>query len=106
LVLNLSASRSDQEDLELVLGEPQGERRHEVVFVGGLPTVRDNSNVPDTIQPLLSKTIRLELNPLGQPGEDCLRLAFQLDDEAQLMMSGEDLRTGLTIEPCTLITVQ
>ena len=106
LVLNLSASRSNQEDLELVLGEPQGERRHEVVFVGGLPTVRDNSNVPDTIQPLLSKTIRLELNPLGQPGEDCLRLAFQLDDEAQLIMSGEDLRTGLTIEPCTLITVQ
>ena len=106
LVLNLSASRSDQEDLELVLGEPQGERRHEVVFVGGLPTVRDNSNVPDTIQPLLSKTIRLELNPLAQPGEDCLRLAFQLDDEAQLIMSGEDLRTGLAIEPCTLITVQ
>ena len=106
LVLNLSASRSNQQDLELVLGEPQGERRHEVVFVGGLPTVRDNSNVPDTIQPLLSKTIRLELNPLAQPGEDCLRLAFQLDDEAQLIMSGEDLRTGLAIEPCTLITVQ
>ena len=106
LVLNLSASRSNQQDLELVLGEPQGERRHEVVFVGGLPTVRDTSNAPDTIQPLLSKTIRIELNPLGQPGEDCLRLAFQLDDEAQLIMSGEDLRTGLAIEPCTLITVQ
>ena len=106
LVLNLSASRSNQKDIELVLGEPLGERKHEVVFVGGLPTVRDNSNVQDTIQPLLSKTIRLELNPLGQPGEDCLRLAFQLDDDAQLIMSGEDLRTGLAIDPCTLITVQ
>ncbi|QNI89674.1 Hsp70 family protein [Synechococcus sp. ROS8604] len=106
LVLNLSASRSHQQDIELVLGEPQGERRHEVVFVGGLPTIRDNSNVPDTIQPLPSKTIRLQLNPVGQPGEDCLRLAFQLDDDAQLVMSGEDLRTGLAIEPCTLITVQ
>jgi hypothetical protein len=105
-MLKLSASRHNQQDLELVLGEPQGERRHEVVFIGGLPTVRDNSNVPDTIRPLLSQTIRLELNPLGQPGEDCLRLAFHLDDDAQLVMSGEDLRTGLAIEPCTLITVQ
>ena len=106
LVLNLSASRSNQQDLELVLGEPHGDRRHEVVFVGGIPTVRDNSNVPDTIRPLLSKTIRLELHPLGQPGEDCVRLAFHLDDDAKLVMSGEDLRTGLAIEPCTLITVQ
>ena len=105
-MLKLSASRRNQQDLELVLGEPQGERRHEVVFVGGLPTVRNKSNVPDTIRPLLSQTIRLELNPLGQPGEDCLRLAFHLNDEAQLVMSGEDLRTGLAIEPCTLITVQ
>ena len=105
-MLKLSASRLNQKDLELVLGEPQGERRHEVVFVGGLPTVRDNSNAPDTIRPLLNKAIHLELNPLGQPGEDCLRLAFHLDDDAQLVMSGEDLRTGLAIEPCTLITVQ
>ena len=106
LVLNLSASRRNQEDLELVLGEPQGERRHEVVFVGGLPTVKDSSTVPDTIRPLSGKTIRLELNPPGQPGEDCLRLAFQLDDDAQLVLNGEDLRTGQAIEPVTLTTVQ
>ena len=54
----------------------------------------------------LDQLLHLELNPLGQPGEDCLRLAFHLDDDAQLVMSGEDLRTGLAIEPSTLITVQ
>ena len=75
-------------------------------FVRGLPTIRDHSTVGDTIRPLLSKAVRLELNPLGQPGEDCLRLAFHLDDDAQLVMSGEDLRTGLAIEACTLTTVQ
>ena len=85
---------------------PRSSRRAGRAEPAAAPTIRDNSNVPDTIQPLPSKTIRLQLNPVGQPGEDCLRLAFQLDDEAQLVMSGEDLRTGLAIEPCTLITVQ
>ena len=105
LVLILSASRKDQRDLELLLGEPFGEHRHEVVFVKGLPTIRENSNLPDTITPL-SKTIRLELHPPGQLGEDCLKLSFRLDDDAQLVMSGEDLRTGVEIEPCTLVVVQ
>ena len=106
LVLILSASRNDQADLELLLGEPLGERRHEVVFIQGLPTIRENSNVPETISPLTNKRILLELDPPGQPGEDCMRLSFHLDDDAQLVLSGEDLRTGVEIEPRPLIVVQ
>ncbi len=106
LVLSLSASRSNQKELELLLGEPDSEHRHEVVYIQGLPTIRDSSNGSDTIQPLFTQSIRLELNPPGQPGEDCLRLTFHLDDEAQLIMSGEDLRTGAKINSRTLIVVQ
>ncbi len=106
LVLILSASRNDQEELELLLGEPLGEKRHEVVFIQGLPTIRENNNVPETINPLSQKRIVLDLKPPGQPGEDCMRLSFHLDENANLVLSGHDLRTGVEIEPRHLLIVQ
>ena len=91
--LVLATSQDQQQTIELVLGEPENQARHDVVFVNGLPTLRDSSG-PPVVRPWESSTIHL---PLGQPGElgqDCLRLAFRLDEEAQLLMEGTDLRTG------------
>ena len=91
--LVLATSQDQQQTIELVLGEPENQARHDVVFVNGLPTLRDSSG-PPVVRPWECSTIHL---PLGQPGElgqDCLRLAFRLDEEAQLLMEGTDLRTG------------
>ena len=51
-------------------------------------------------------TCELPLNPPGQPGEDCLKLRFHLNAQAELILEGEDLRTGEQLEPRPLGTVR
>lgn len=91
--LVLAASQNQQQTIELVLGEPATESRHDVVFVNGLPTLRDSSGPPE-VRPWEAPTIDLPLGQPGETGQDCLRLAFRLNEESQLLMEGEDLRTG------------
>ncbi|MEC9029005.1 MAG: Hsp70 family protein, partial [Cyanobacteriota bacterium] len=51
-------------------------------------------------------TASLALQPPGQPGQDCLRLQFSIDDDAQLQMEGLDLRSGERLGKQKLGTVQ
>ena len=44
--------------------------------------------------------------PPGQPGEDCLKLRFHLNDKAELILEGDDLRTGAPLERQVLGTVR
>jgi molecular chaperone DnaK (HSP70) len=101
LTLVLAAAENNQQGIDLVLGEPDNRSQHEVVFVNGLPTLRNTTATPQ-VKPLETQTVRLPLNPAGTPGEDCLKLRFRLDDDAELVMEGEDLRTGEVIEGCGL----
>ncbi|MGC6483229.1 MAG: Hsp70 family protein [Synechococcus sp.] len=91
--LVLAASQDQQQTIELILGEPDNQARHDVVFVNGLPSLRD-SNGPPVVRPWGSPTLDLPLDQPGVTGQDCLRLAFHLDADAQLLMEGADLRTG------------
>ncbi|WP_115019493.1 Hsp70 family protein [Synechococcus sp. UW140] len=98
LTLVLAAGREDQSSIELVLGEPDNKARHDVVFRNGLPTVQEHQGTPEIKawdQPVSS----IALDEPGSPGQDCLKLHFRLDDAADLLMDGEDLRTGAAIEP-------
>ena len=94
--LVLAASQDQQQTIELVLGEPDTESRYDVVFVNGLPTLRDSSGAPE-VRPWGSPTIHVPLSQPGETGQDCLRLAFRLNEDAQLLMEGADLRTGETL---------
>lgn len=91
--LVLAASEDNQAFLELVLGEPDNQVRHDVVFVNGLPTLRENS-ASSEVSRLERADVRLPLTPPGLSGQDCLRLQFRLDEDAQLTVEVEDLRTG------------
>ena len=106
LELILSASGPDQETLELVLGESRGETRHEVVMVNGLPRVVEKTDGWDDVTRRPDTACELPLDPPGQPGEDCLKLRFHLNDQAELILEGEDLRTGESLEPIPLGTVR
>ena len=64
-----------------------------MVFINGLPTLRGSSGTP-RVQAWEARAANLPLNPPGNPGEDCLRLKFRLNEQAQLIVEGEDLRTG------------
>lgn len=106
LELVLSASNPDQQTLELVLGEAKADLRHEVVMVNGLPKVIEKSEGWTEVTRRPDTTCELLLNPPGQPGEDCLKLRFHLNAQAELILEGEDLRTGEQLEPRPLGTVR
>ena len=104
--LVLSASTVDQATLELVLGEPELEARHEVRLIDGLPQVVQRNSSSSVVKQCPGPSFKLKLKPPGQPGEDCLKLSFVIDEHADLIMECEDLRTGSRFEPVSLGTVR
>ncbi|AFY62529.1 Hsp70 family protein [Synechococcus sp. PCC 6312] len=94
--LLLGASTSDQPGLELIMGElGQTQERTEIFFEGGQLITRTIKDQP-TVQALNdregSRTIA-QLNPLGQPGADRVKVLFSVDEHRQLRISIDDLLT-------------
>ena len=106
LELVLAASRPEQDELELVLGEPALEGGHEVVFIDGIPTLRTRESNEMEHVPWPGQTLLIPLNPLGRPGEDCLRLLCRIDGDAQLQIEIHDLRTDNLISVVNAGTVR
>ena len=104
--LVLSASAVDQTTIEFVLGEPELEARHEVRLVDGLPQVIERTSDAAAVKERPGPSFTLMLNPPAQPGEDCLKLHFVLNEQAELIMEGEDLRNGRRLERVSLGTVR
>jgi len=104
--LVLSASAVDQTTIEFVLGEPQLDTRHEVRLIDGLPQVVERNPGAAEVRAFPSPHHKLMLNPPAQPGEDCLKLRFRIDEHAHLIMEGEDLRTGSNLNSINLGTVR
>ncbi|WP_320666982.1 Hsp70 family protein [Prochlorococcus sp. MIT 1307] len=93
LQLILSASKKNQNEIDLVIGEPEEKGVHEVIYINGVPTIKDELTEPEMTS--WSQTINsFSLTPPGEPGEDCLQLNFIIDTESNLQVEGKDLRTG------------
>ena len=103
--LVLSASGVNQTTIEFVLGEPELEARHEVRLVDGLPQVVERTAGAE-VKRRPAPSVQLMLDPPAQPGEDCLKLHFHLDEQAELIMEGEDLRNGVRLDRIKLGTVR
>ncbi len=106
LELVLACSRDGQQQLELQLGEPLAEERAEVVFEGGLPRLRRRPAGAEPVIPWPGEPVQLALDPPGQAGRDRLRLAFAIDAEGQLLLSGHDLQSDQPLPPLTLGAVR
>ncbi len=106
LELRIAASRPEQTELELVLGEPSADGRHDVVFIDGMPTLRRRDAGETTHQTWEDPELVLPLDPPGDIGEDCLKLELRIDSDAQLIVEITDLRTGLTLPSRRLGTVR
>ena len=103
--LVLSASGVNQTTIEFVLGEPELEARHEVRLVDGLPQVVERTAGAE-VKRRPAPSGQLMRDPPAQPGEDCLKLHFHLDEQAELIMEGEDLRNGVRLGRIKLGTVR
>ena len=91
--LILSASKKNQSEIDLVIGEPQAQGKHEVVYIKGIPTIKDDVTESE-IANWSNTANSFCLHPPGQPGEDCLKLTFSIDADSCLQVVGKDLRTG------------
>jgi molecular chaperone DnaK (HSP70) len=91
LELVLACSRDGQQALELVLAEPLGERRREVVFEGGMPVLRQREAGAAAVAPWPEQPPPLPLDPPGRAGDDRLRLRFSIDADGQLQLQVHDL---------------
>ncbi len=96
LELVLAASRNGQHSLELVLGEPIPQGSQSVVFVDGLPTLQEQAVEEFSHKPWPGDPLVLPLTPTGEQGEDCLRLRWSINEQAQLQLEINDLRSGQT----------
>jgi hypothetical protein len=102
LELVLAASRDDQQELELVLGEPLPQERGEVRFENGLPVLRSRPVGANPVAAWPGEPQRLPLIPPGIPGEDRLRLRFSVDAAAMLQLEVIDLSSGTSQGPISL----
>lgn len=96
--LYLGASVENQPSVELIIGELGAENsRTEVYFDGDrLITKNVNSN-ENSIQPLNDQegaSTIAQLNPLGNPGIDRLKIQFWIDEQRFLKINVEDLLTN------------
>jgi molecular chaperone DnaK (HSP70) len=102
LEMVLACSSPEQRYLELVLGEPDNEQRSEVVFEAGVPVLRPRPAGQGRVRPWNEQPPALALDPPGHPGEDCLRLAFEVNGQGQLVLEATDLRSGRRTAPQVL----
>ena len=99
LRLVLACSRSGQQQLELVLGEPADDARREVVFADGVPTLRRRPAGSATVQPWEHQPAPLPLHPAGEPGQDRWELAFSINAMGELLVEGRDRLSGNVLPP-------
>ncbi|MEB3177194.1 MAG: Hsp70 family protein [Synechococcus sp.] len=88
------AGRNGQPSLELQLGTPQPTSRAEVVFIDGLPTLRQTPAGEARVTPWAGRTVEIPLSGAVEEGRDRLRLRFSINADQQLTMEGQDLATN------------
>ncbi len=93
----LAASKVNQKEIELVIGEPDVTGAHEVVYIEGIPTVKQKNN-ESRVNSWQERPETILLNPPGQPGQDCVLLKFSITDDSKLQMQGVDLRSGKMLQ--------
>ncbi len=93
LEIVLSTSKNNQREIELILGEINLKGTNEVIYINGMPTIKQiNPSLAPKQWSEIPITINLE-KP-GNAGDDCLRLKFNIDEKAILFVEGKDLRNN------------
>ncbi len=96
LELILSASKENQVEIDLVIGETSSQNNFEVIYINGVPKIKEELT-ESTINAWIDKPVTFDLNPPGKPGEDCVQLNFSINSSRYLQVEGKDIRTGVKI---------
>ena len=91
LELVLACSKTGQTALELVLGEPEPDQRHEVIYRDGVPLLRSRQAGVLAVAPWPGEGLALPLEPPGEAGQDRLKLRLSINRHAELTVEWRDL---------------
>ena len=105
LEIVLGTSSVNQKEIELQIGEPEVSNAHEIIYKNGIPTIMPTSINPKII-PWEGSSTFLPLDEPGQPGQDCLKLAFSINNDCELTLKGVDLRSQKAIPERTLGSIK
>lgn len=96
LEIILSASKPNQKEIELKIGEPDYASANQVVYVDGILTIK--SDLTQTqLRTSITTTTTIILSKGAQIGEDCLKLNFNINKNCELTVQGIDLRSNQEI---------
>ena len=105
LEITLAASKNNQLEIELIIGEPDIEGAQEIIYINGIPTIKEGvAEIKVTPWKINSKNIIL--NTPGEAGKDCVKLIFNIDESSELIVEGIDLRSKEIIEPKRLGSIR
>tara|TARA_B100000700_G_C15035376_1_gene852523 strand:- start:43 stop:1620 length:1578 start_codon:yes stop_codon:yes gene_type:complete len=105
LEIILTASCNNQSEIDLVFGEPNIGGIHEVIYEEGIPVIIKGSEKIE-VKKIENIENSIKLNSPGNPGEDCVKLFFHINNMCGLEMNGIDLRDGTIFEKKELIKVR
>jgi len=105
LEIILSASKVNQNEIELKIGEPDFKNANEIIYVDGIPTLKEGEIKPNINPSIFSESSILLTQP-AQPGEDCVKLKFSIDSSCQLIVEGFDIRNNQSISPLKLGSIR
>ena len=95
LEIILSASKKNQKEIELKIADNEINNVQEVIYINGIPIIQDKEDkFRPQIKPWGIDTILINLEPPANPGTDCLKLKFNIDEFCQLTCECIDLRTN------------
>ncbi len=105
LEIILAASKVNQQEIELKIGEPDFEGANEVIYIDGIPTIKEGPQKP-TIRESFNRNISILLSNPAQPGEDCLKLQFSINNDCELNVAGNELKSSEEIQPRNLGSIR
>ena len=99
LEIILASSINNQLCIDLIIGEPEEQGSNEIIYVNGLPTIRQIES-EDKINILKNNLISIPLDPPGEVGQDCIKLRFTINNSSEVEIEGIDIRNN------NIITIQ
>ena len=105
LEIILAASKNNQIEIELQTGEPDFNNANEIIYINGMPTIKAGEVTPQIKESINSK-INIQLSKPAQPGDDCLKLNFSINNDCNIIVEGIDLLNGETISTRNLGSVR
>ena len=93
LEIILATSINNQSSIDLIIGEPEEEGTHEIIYIDGLPTLKRIES-KEKVKRISNTIISIPLDPPGEIGQDCIQLDFNINENCQLEVDGIDLRNN------------